>query len=125
MCTLYCSDEYFLDHTSTDSDDLDTDDLTSLLTGWEDASSDPSLKTPVQPGSHQKLNSVSDTSGGVSAERCSEAPPSETPPGPPSLDIEADITVGEKIDVQSFLSILKLKKQFSGSVNILCSCFDV
>uniref|UniRef100_H3D187 Zinc finger MYM-type containing 4, tandem duplicate 1 n=1 Tax=Tetraodon nigroviridis TaxID=99883 RepID=H3D187_TETNG len=65
------------------------------------APSGEGLKTPVQPVPHEKLSSVSDTTGSVSAEQRSEAPAPGTspgpPPGPPSLDIEADISVGEKI----------------------------
>lgn len=75
--------------------------MTSLLTGWEDGSSDPGLKSPVQPDSHEKLKSVPDTTVSVSTERRSEPPP----PGRPSLDIEADITVGEEINVQISLSL--------------------
>lgn len=100
MCTFplwksYYSNDCFTDHTSDYSDDLDTDDLTSLLTGWEDGSSDPGLKAPVQPDSHEKLNSAPVTVG-VSTERRNEPPPC----GPPSLDIEADITDGEAINGQ-------------------------
>lgn len=73
--------------------------MTSLLTGWEDASSDPGVKTPVQPDSHEKLTSVPDAAVCVSTEQRSEPPP----PGPPSLDVEADITVGAEINVHSFL----------------------
>lgn len=97
MCTFplrksYYSDEYLIDHTSHDSDDLDADDMTSLLTGWEDGSSDPGLKTPVQAVSHEKVKSVPDVADRASTERAAEPPPASEPL---SLDLEADITVGE------------------------------
>lgn len=99
LCKSYYSNECFIDRASNYSNDLDTDDLTSLLTGWEDASSDPGLKTPVQPDPQEKLSSVPDAAVCGSTEERSEP----SPPGSPSLDIEADITVGEEINVQSFL----------------------
>eukprot|EP00066_Takifugu_rubripes_P017877 XP_011607143.1 PREDICTED: zinc finger MYM-type protein 4-like [Takifugu rubripes] len=77
------------DHTRNCRDGLDTDDLASLLNSWEDASSDPSLRTQVLPDSHEK--SVPALSG--STEPHPEAPPPLPPPGPPPLDIEADVTV--------------------------------
>lgn len=110
LCKSYYTREYFIDRTSNYSDEPDTDDLSSLLTGWEDGPSDPSLKTPVQADSQEKADSVPDAAGGVSTERHSESPPSEPPSGPPSLDIEADITFGEQINGRSFLSTYKTIK---------------
>lgn len=95
LCISYCSNEYFIDHTRNCRDGLDTDDLTSLLNSWEDASSDPDLGTQVRPDSHEK--SVPALSG--STEPHPEPPPPLPPPGPPPLDIEADVTVGEELRV--------------------------
>lgn len=103
LCISYCSNEYLIDHTRNCRDGLDTDDLASLLNSWEDASSDPSLRTQVLPDSHEK--SVPALSG--STEPHPEAPPPLPPPGPPPLDIEADVTVGEEIRV---LGVLKPRK---------------
>lgn len=125
LCKSYYTNEYFIDRTSNYSDEPDTDDLSSLLTGWEDAPSDPSLKTPGQPDSQEELNSDADAAVGMSTERQSESPPPETPSAPPSLDIEADITFGEQISGQSFLPTYETNKQFSAPVNILYSWLDV
>ncbi|XP_069033058.1 zinc finger MYM-type protein 4-like isoform X1 [Embiotoca jacksoni] len=77
------------DHVSNYSDDLDTDDLASFLNNWEDASSDAAFRSPGRSDASEKLNPTIDVPVGVASEPIPEAPP----PGPPSMDIEADFTV--------------------------------
>ncbi|XP_067341184.1 zinc finger MYM-type protein 4-like isoform X2 [Channa argus] len=77
------------DHVSNYSDDLDTDELASLLNNWEDTSSDACFKSPGQPYCHEKLNPIIDVPVGTPSEPYSEPPPA----GPPPMDVEADFTV--------------------------------
>lgn len=84
---------YFTEHASNYSDDLDTDDLASFLNNWEDASSDAGLRSPVQSDPNEKLNPIVDLLASVSSEPKLEA----LPPGPPPMDLEADVTVGEEL----------------------------
>ncbi|KAM3858576.1 zinc finger MYM-type protein 4-like [Diretmus argenteus] len=77
--------DFAAEHASNDSDDLDTDDLTSFLNTWEDPSSDTSLKSPNQSCGQEKLL---DVPVGMASETYSEPPP----PGPPPMDIEADFS---------------------------------
>lgn len=86
-----CCHVHVTDHTSNYSDDLDTDDLASLLNTWEEASSDVGVRSPSQLYSGEKLNPIMDIPVAVSSEPFTEAPP----PAPPPMDIEADVTVGE------------------------------
>ena len=86
-----CCHVHVTDHTSNYSDDLDTDDLASLLNTWEEASSDVGVRSPSQLYSSEKLNPIMDIPVAVSSEPFTEAPP----PAPPPMDIEADVTVGE------------------------------
>ncbi|XP_073340521.1 zinc finger MYM-type protein 4 isoform X3 [Pagrus major] len=74
------------DHTSNYSDDLDTDDLASLLNTWEE---DVGVRSPSRLYSSEKLNPIMDIPVAVSSEPFTEAPP----PAPPPMDIEADVTV--------------------------------
>lgn len=92
---------YITDHASNYSDDLDTDDLASFLNNWEDASSDAGLRSPGQSYSNEKLNPILDVPVGMSSEPDSEAPPPATPP----MDIEADVTVGEKMCLKSLIGV--------------------
>lgn len=76
------------DRTSTYSDDLDTDDLTSFLSNWSDT--DPGLRTPSRPFASEKITPALDVAVG-------------TPPSvpynearvlsPPPMDLESDQTV--------------------------------
>ncbi|XP_060948229.1 zinc finger MYM-type protein 4 [Limanda limanda] len=77
------------DHTSNFSDDLDTEELTSFLNNWEDASSDAGLRSPGRGYTQEKFNSAVKVPGG----RPSEPYPEPPPPAPPPMDIEADFTV--------------------------------
>ncbi|KAM4630943.1 zinc finger MYM-type protein 4-like isoform 2-T2 [Polymixia lowei] len=71
------------DHLSNYSDDLDTDDLASFLSNWEDPSPGTSLRSPDQP--HEKLHPILD----MPSEPYSEL----SPPVPPPMDLEADFPV--------------------------------
>ncbi|XP_035038448.2 LOW QUALITY PROTEIN: zinc finger MYM-type protein 4 [Hippoglossus stenolepis] len=77
------------DHTSNFSDDLDTEELTSFLNNWEDASSDPGLRSPSRSYTQEKLNPMVEVPAGMPSEPYSEPPP----PAPPPMDVEADFTV--------------------------------
>nr|XP_019960218.1 PREDICTED: zinc finger MYM-type protein 4-like isoform X1 [Paralichthys olivaceus] len=77
------------DHASNFSDDLDTDDLTSFLNNWEDASSDTGLRSPSRSFTQEKLNSIIDVPAAMPSEPYSEPPP----PAPPPMDVEADFTI--------------------------------
>ncbi|KAM4630948.1 zinc finger MYM-type protein 4-like [Polymixia lowei] len=77
------------DHVSNYSDDLDTDDLASFLSNWENPSPGTSLKSPDQPHAHEKLHPILDISAGMPSEPYSEL----SPPAPPPLDLEADFPV--------------------------------
>ncbi|XP_053302211.1 zinc finger MYM-type protein 4 isoform X1 [Pleuronectes platessa] len=77
------------DHTSNFSDDLDTEELTSFLNNWEDASSDAGLRSPSRGYTQEKLNPMVDVPGG----RPSEPSPEPPPPAPPPMDVEADFPV--------------------------------
>lgn len=77
---------------------MDTDDLASFLNNWEDASSDAGLTSPGRPYSQEKLNPILDVPVGVS----SEPEPVAQPPGPPAMDLEADVTVGERTKLETF-----------------------
>lgn len=119
LCISYCSNKYFIDHPRNCRDGLDTDDLASLLNSWEDASSDPGLRTQVRPDSHEK--SVPALSGSTKPHQ--EPRPPLPPPGPPPLDIEADITVGEELRV---LVVFKSRKlEINLSSNELCFHLDI
>ncbi|XP_023119889.2 zinc finger MYM-type protein 4 isoform X1 [Amphiprion ocellaris] len=74
------------DHVSNYSDDLDTDDLASLLNNWDDTSSDTGLKLPGRPYTTERINSTLDIP--VSSE-----PPEPKPAGPRVMDIESDFTI--------------------------------
>ncbi|KAM4630941.1 zinc finger MYM-type protein 4-like [Polymixia lowei] len=76
------------DHVSN-SDDLDTDDLASFLSNWENPSPGTSLKSPDQPHAHEKLHPILDISAGMPSEPYSEL----SPPAPPPLDLEADFPI--------------------------------
>ncbi|KAL3043474.1 hypothetical protein OYC64_003357 [Pagothenia borchgrevinki] len=73
------------DHASNYSDDLDTEDLASFLNNWEEASSDPAVRSPSRPHAHEKLNPVIGIPLGLTNE--------PFPEPNPALDIEADFTV--------------------------------
>ncbi|XP_063754586.1 zinc finger MYM-type protein 4-like isoform X2 [Eleginops maclovinus] len=73
------------DHGSNYSDDLDTEDLASFLNNWDEASSDPAVRSPSRPYAHEKLNPVIDIPLGL----INEPFPEPTP----AMDIEADIPV--------------------------------
>lgn len=73
------------DHASNYSDELDTDDLASLLNNWEDPSSDAGARSPGRLDVPDGLPSGAD----------SVAPP----PRPPPMDIEADVSIGALAEV--------------------------
>ncbi|XP_010796037.1 zinc finger MYM-type protein 4 [Notothenia coriiceps] len=73
------------DHNSNYSDDLDTEDLASFLNNWEEASSDPAVRSPSRPHAHEKLNPVIGIPLGLTNE--------PFPKPKPAMDIEADFTV--------------------------------
>lgn len=78
---------FFLkDHASNYSDELDTDDLASLLNNWEDPSSDAGARSPGRLDVPDGLPSGAD----------SVAPP----PRPPPMDIEADVSIGARTQMK-------------------------
>lgn len=77
---------------------MDTEDFASFL-NWEDASSDAGLTSPSQPSSQEKLNPAPEVPVAESSEPESVA----QPPGPPAMDLEADVTVGEHIKPETFI----------------------
>lgn len=95
---------FLKDHTSNYSDDLDTDDLASLLNNWEDPSSDTGIRSPGRPSSHEKLGPILDVSVGLSGEPDPEAPP----PGPSPMDGDADVSTGER---RTCANVLKAKSK--------------
>ncbi|XP_047460232.1 zinc finger MYM-type protein 4 isoform X2 [Mugil cephalus] len=77
------------DHLSNYSDDLDTDDLDTLLNNWEDPSSDTGHKSPSQPSAPKKPSPTVE----VPVAEPSEASSQPKPRGPPPMDLEADLPV--------------------------------
>lgn len=115
ICLTFFS-VYLKDQTSNYSDDLDTDDLASLLNNWEDPSSDTGVRSPGQPSSHEKLGPILDVSVGLSGEPVPEA----APPGPSPMDGDADVSTGERRRFANFLKAKSKKANQLLNVGIKC-----
>lgn len=76
------------DRTSTFSDDLDTDDLTSFLNNWDDT--DPGVRTPSRPFSTEKLAPLLDVPVGTPPSVPYHEPRALSPP---PMDLESDQTI--------------------------------
>ncbi|XP_055013269.1 zinc finger MYM-type protein 4 [Boleophthalmus pectinirostris] len=75
------------DRTSTYSDDLDTDDLTSFLNNWEQT--DVGLRTPSQPFANEKVTPLIDIPVGTPNVQYHD----NRTYSPPPMDLEADHTI--------------------------------
>uniref|UniRef100_A0A3B4BJ82 TRASH domain-containing protein n=1 Tax=Periophthalmus magnuspinnatus TaxID=409849 RepID=A0A3B4BJ82_9GOBI len=78
------------DRTSTYSDDLDTDDLTSFLNNWEET--DAGLRTPSRPFTNDKLTPLIDIPVGTPNVQYHD----NRTYSPPPMDLEADQTIGKE-----------------------------